>query len=124
MRLESAIRTEITSEVAFDEVIPSKISTKRRCENCREVVVHPQENSEEKLLSTSILGIPVSVSKISVEIVTWLWIVAENVLRCCDLRPIVVIAVTRTESLREFEHSIERDVCDGAKKQVHFCRYS
>ncbi len=85
MRLESAIRTEITSEVAFDEVIPSKISTKRRCENCREAVVRPQENSEEKLLSTSILGIPVSVLKISIEAIRLLWIVAEDEFKYCCL---------------------------------------
>ena len=79
----------------------------------------PQENSEEKLLSTSILGIPVSALKISVEIVTLLWIVAEDVLRGCCLRPIVVISVTQTVSLREFEDaSSGMDVTERKSKST------
>lgn len=76
------------------------------------------------MLSTSILGTALSGLKICVELVTLLWIFEEDVLRSWCLWLLVVIAVTDVVSLREFEHSIGRDGCDGAKMQVHFCGYS
>lgn len=79
----------------------------------------PQENSEEELLSTSILGIPVSVSKISLETITSLWIVAEDVLKYRRFLPIVVIAITGTVSLRELERaSSGMDVTERKRKST------